>query len=189
MNSAASNEPITFPSSKPEVSYPSALAELEAREASIARNLKGLDNSAQQEAIGLELIVIRDRKLYREAGIKSFEGYLDTRRNSMSRSRAYQLIRFAQETRRPTLAGQPVPTNERQARAARAQRDELDPFVQFWSPIFKYLEKKFLSRSSPEQTRFVEMLVLSSKVFAHQVEVLKEKRQQNVDNAQMPADP
>ena len=92
------------------------LAELEAREATIAKNVEGMDTSAQQQAIGEELLMIRDRQLYKAAGITSFTKYLASHRNRTTRGRAYQLMSFAQKREASRAAGRPPPENERQAR-------------------------------------------------------------------------
>jgi hypothetical protein len=93
-------------------SFTSELAELEAREAIIAESLQGLDTSQQQQLIGEELLWIRDKKLYRAAGFKSFRAYLDNRHNRMSRPRAYQLINFAKRRQACSLTGEPVPATK-----------------------------------------------------------------------------
>jgi hypothetical protein len=144
--------------SQPDSPLVSAVAELEAREATIAASLKQLqgDTGQHQQAIGDELILIRDKELYKAAGIKSFKAYLEKRRNPISRPRAYQLIDFAEQKRRAAVAGQPGPQNERQSRAdgSRAQLS----FERRWKPVFKYLVKKFSQFAKEEQPRFAELV-------------------------------
>jgi hypothetical protein len=161
---------------------------LEAREASIAKNLDGLDSSAKQESIGEELIVIQEKRLYRAAGIKSFKGYLDTRRNPISRSRAYQLIRFAKEKRGAALAGKPIPANERQSRAAKDRMNQLGLFEQRWIPVYKYLRKKFFSCPPHERGRFAYTLAVVAKGLIGTARHLNEEAEQNKDKTQQTPD-
>ncbi len=158
------------------LSRPSLLAELESREATIAKNLQGLDTSTKQQAIGEELILISDRKLYKAAGFKSFKDYLETRRNKISRPRAYQLINFARRKRACIIAGASIPPNERQSRAAQANTGELTPFEQRWTRVFKYLKKYFLACPPPERGRFAEMLELVAALFSNWSERLKSEQ-------------
>ena len=167
--------------------FANPLVELEAREARIARNLQSLDTGAQQEAIGEELRVIQERRLYQAAGIKSFQGYLDTRRNPISRGRAYQLMKFFDARRRAALAGSPMPANERQTRAAKAGVNLSDPFEQLWIPVFKYLQKKYLSCPTLERVRFVRTLEVAAQFFSFRR--MREAAEQNKDKNRVSPDP
>ncbi len=136
------------------------IRELEAREAEIAKNLKGPDTSAGDAAIGEDLLVIQKKKLYRAAGFKSYKAYLDARRNGMSLSRAYQLMNLAKHRRACLATGAPIPANERQARRILKERklkpaDNLDP----GQAILECLDKGFSSWSKPVQAVFATYLV------------------------------
>ncbi len=145
------------------------ITELQEREATIAKNLEVLDKSTMQEAIGRELISIQEKKLYRGVGFKSFKSYLAARRNRISRSRAYQLIRFAENRRECITAGIPAPANERQLRANQTAIGEVTLFERCWTRVFKYLCSKFHNLPLFEQERFVETLGLVVSYFRAQV--------------------
>jgi hypothetical protein len=151
----------------PGLRVPNAVAELEAREAVIAAEFSKLDTRASQEIIAEELFLIHTKKLYKAAGIKSLEAYLRTRRTQICRARAYQLIAFAKAKHRAATAGVPPPANERQCRADKRCDDDLDAFGRRWSPVFRYLWKKFHSFPKPERPRFVEVLELATRTFSH----------------------
>jgi hypothetical protein len=75
---------------------------------------QGLDSSAEIVfRVGSALAKIRDDKLYKQSGYRSFEKYV-LERFSMSRSRAYHLISAAQviEDLRPHFKHSVLPKNE-----------------------------------------------------------------------------
>jgi hypothetical protein len=154
-------DPTADAGSPHEALFASQLSELEAREAEIAKNLKGLDSSAKTAAIGEDLLVIQEKKLYRAAGYSSIKGYLDAGRNQMSRSRAYQLINHAKHRRDCLATGAPMPANERQARKILKARRNLklseneDPGV----ADLERLDKEFGAWPHPVQAVFADYLV------------------------------
>lgn len=160
-------DPITDPVTAQEAASADLLAELQAREATISKHLESLDNGAEQVAIGEEFLLIRQQRLYRAAGFKSFAAYVSNRRTPVSRSRAYQLMRFAIYRRKADLTGAVVPANERQSRAANQGKGLCESFEQRWTPIFKYLKKKFLACDPSERPRFAQTLEMVARTFAH----------------------
>jgi hypothetical protein len=142
-----------------DASFESQLNELQAREAEIAK-LKGLDTGAQKAAIGEELLVIQEKTLYRAAGFKCFKGYLDARRNHMSRSRAYQLINAAKHRRDCLATGAPMPANERQARRILKLRNlELSDHGAPGKADLERLDRGFDAWPQPVQAAFAHYLV------------------------------
>lgn len=84
-------------------------AELKEREAKIENGLKAFYE------VGQELIVIRDRKLYRQTH-KTFEDYFQERWQ-MTRARAYQLMAASEVVESlSTMVDAPKPASERQTR-------------------------------------------------------------------------
>jgi hypothetical protein len=74
----------------------------------------GLQNGAEVVCrVGNALAQIRDRKLYRECGYKSFENYINDK-FSMTRARAYHLISAAEiiADLLPYFQGKALPKNE-----------------------------------------------------------------------------
>jgi hypothetical protein len=181
--STMSVDTIALASKTQEASFTSELAELQAREARIAANLLALDGSPQQATISEELLAIQTKKLYRAAGLKSFQAYLGTRRTGLSRSRAYQLIDFAKAREKAELEGRAPPANERQARATKLNPNQPEAFEQYWSPVFKYLNKKFHNCPRSQSAKFAETLGLVAKIFSHSAQSLQEEPGVKTQNA------
>ena len=129
------------------------------------------------------MLIIQEKKLYREVGIKSFDTYLKTRRNKISRARAYQLINFIKHKGQCGDSGTAVPANERQSRALRTKVIELDPFEQQWVGVFKYLRRKFLNLSAVERSRFAETLGVAAHFFASWAQRLQAEQTTRSDQA------
>jgi len=143
-----------------EASFASQLSELEAREAEITKNLKSLDTGAKTAAIGEELLVIQEKRLYQAAGLKSFKRYLDSGRNGMSRSRAYQLINLAKYRRTCLAKGAPLPASERQARRILKERKlELSDDFDLEQPVWEHLANGFEAWPQPVQADFARYLL------------------------------
>ena len=143
-----------------------AREKLEACETKIADNL---DTPTRRLLVAEALNEIHHKKLYREAGLETFEAYVKTRW-SMSRSRAYQIMRFVKEVRAATLSGRPIPENERQSRNVRNQANGEVSFEKRWTSVFKFLNQTFLDCPEHERDRFVRTLEVTTRSFAHRVQ-------------------
>jgi hypothetical protein len=172
-------DPNAVPTTCHDASCANPLAELESREGRITKNLEGLDTSSKIMAIGEELTIIKEKKLYHAAGIRSFKRYLDTRRTPISRARGYQLIAFTKKRHIAALSGQPIPTTERQSRVPKADSNESTPFEQRWPWVYKYLSKKFRRWPPHERERFAETLALVAQGFMHLAQRLKKDEGDN----------
>jgi len=82
-------------------------------------------NLGRENHLAEALAAIHRRKLYRLTHA-SFGGYINERWQ-LSRSRAYQLVRFVQRKKQALSTGEPAPANERQARQLDANGTRLRP--------------------------------------------------------------
>lgn len=85
--------------------------------------------------VGLALMEIRDKRLYRETH-DTFEAYC-RQRWQFSDSRARQLIGAAETVTTVTVGGLPAPSSERQARALTPLKDEPEKMAQAWEEAVK----------------------------------------------------
>jgi hypothetical protein len=138
--------------------FPNPLAELQEREASITRSIQSTAPADQLAAIGEQLIIIRDKSLYRLTGARSFKEYLDKRRTPISRARAYQLMHFAAARRSAQLENRPMPANERQYRTTKSPGAHPKTFEQCWRRTYNFLSKELSSYPVVERPRFAQTL-------------------------------
>ena len=124
-------------------------ATLESLEAVIEQGLP------HYEEVALAMLEIYERKLFKPA---SFKGYLKDRWK-MSRSRGYQLLKFARLKKMSTVVGIPGVRNERQARALapdgtakpHQDRDSVGQAMQ-------YLVLKFEKLPPDEKREFIDYI-------------------------------
>jgi hypothetical protein len=114
------------------------------------------DSLPNAEAASFALLQIHDHKLYRQ-GHRSFEEYLQTRWH-LSRSRGYQLLRFAKHTLRSIQTNTPGPQNERQARnlAADGTPQKQDRKAIPVSRVVQYVADALQRHPPQERRQFIQ---------------------------------
>lgn len=110
------------------------------------------------EAAALALLEIHENRLYRQ-GYNSFEEYVQQRWH-LSRSRAYQLVRFARLRRQNPAHDAARPQNERQARklAAAGTARAKQRTAASISNAVKYVVSAFHRRPQDERRQFIVQL-------------------------------
>ena len=135
----------------------------------------------QTERVAEALLQIHERKLYRD-GYPSFEEYLNQRWN-MSKSRGYQLLRFASLKRRGAMTDTAGPENERQARAldADGQRRPQSPGRPM-TRVIEYVSRAVHHQPQGERREFINRL---RQLLSEMEKELDAPTQPNLDSSKM----
>jgi DNA modification methylase len=117
----------------PAASAPAAPAESGRRPVATLAELESVIERGRQTfvEVGLALLEIRDRRLFREQGYATFTDYC-RRRWRFTPVRAVQLIQAAEVARALTVVSAPIPENEAQARALAPLRDDPTAVADAW---------------------------------------------------------